>query len=124
MLQRLDLLQEAALLQVSEDGLAGLEGGHAGILAAVQHMRLVDGVLACSKQSIGSSLIGSAGHVAVVGEDADDGQVMAQADLKVVGVVGRGDLHDTGTLVMSACSSQTMGISLFSRGRMTWQPCR
>ena len=97
-LQRLDLLQEAALLQVREDGLAGLEGGHAGILAAVQHMRLVDGVLARGKQSIGSSLIGGAGHVSVVGEDADDGQVMAQADLKVVGVVGRGDLHDTGTL--------------------------
>ena len=98
MLQRLDLLQEAALLQVREDGLAGLEGGHAGILAAVQHMRLVDGVLARRKQSIGSSLIGSAGHAAVVGEDADDGQIMAQADLKVVGVVGRGDLHDAGTL--------------------------
>ena len=27
-------------------------------------------------------------------------------------------------LVISACSSQTMGISLFSRGRTTWQPWR
>ncbi len=99
MVQRLDLLQEAALLQVREDGLAGLQGGHAGVLAAVQHMRLVGGVLACGKQSIGSSLVGGAGHAAVVGEYADDGQVMALADLEVVGVVGRGDLHDAGALV-------------------------
>ena len=48
-LQRLDLLQEAAFLQVGKDGLAGLEGGHAGVLAAVQNMRLVDGVLPGSK---------------------------------------------------------------------------
>ena len=27
-------------------------------------------------------------------------------------------------MVISACSSQTMGISLFSRGSTTWQPCR
>ena len=55
-LEGLGLFQEAAGLQIGQDGLAGLEGGHAGILAAVQHMRLVDGVLARGKQSIGSSL--------------------------------------------------------------------
>ena len=98
MLQRLDLLQEATLLQVGQDGLAGFEGGHTGILAAVQHFRLVHGVLACGEDGIGRRLVGSAGHAAVVGEDADDGQVVAEADLKVVGVVGRGDLDDTGAL--------------------------
>ena len=97
-LQGLDLLQEAALFQVRQDGLAGLQGSHTSILAAVQHLGLVDGVLAGGEQGIGGSLVGSAGHVAVVGEHAHDGQVMAQADLKVVGVVGRGDLHDTGAL--------------------------
>ena len=97
-LQRLDLLQEAAGLQVLQNGLACFEGGHAGILAAVQHMGFVDCVLTGSKKSIGGSLVGSAGHVAVIGEHAHDGQVMAQAYLKVVGVVGRGDLDDTGAL--------------------------
>ena len=98
MLEGLGLFQEAAGLQIGQDGLASLEGGHTGILAAVQHMGLVDGVLARGKQSVGSSLIGSAGHVAVVGKDADDGQLMTQADLKVVGVMGRGDLDDAGAL--------------------------
>ena len=86
----LDLLQEAALLQVSQNGLACLQRSHAGVLAAVQHMGLVDGVLTGSKQSIGGSLVGSAGHVAVISEHAHDGQVVAQTDLKVVGVVGGG----------------------------------
>ena len=36
-----------------------------------------------SKQSIGGSLVGSAGHVAVISEHAHDGQVVAQTDLKV-----------------------------------------
>ena len=98
MLEGLDLLQEAACFQIGQNGLAGLEGGHAGVLAAVQHLRLVDGVLAGGEQSIGSSLVGSAGHVTVIGEHTHDGQVMAQTHLKVVGVVGRGDLDDTGAL--------------------------
>ena len=97
-LQRLDLLQETALLQVCQNGLAGLEGGHAGVLAAVQHLGLVHGVLACGKQCIGSGLIGSTGHVAVVGKHPDDGQIMAQTHFKVVGVVSGGDLDDTGAL--------------------------
>ena len=97
-LQGLDLLQEAALFQVGQNGLAGFHGGHAGVLAAIQHLRFVHGILARCKEGIGSGLVGSAGHAAVVGEDADDGQVMAQTHLKVVGVVGRGDLDDTGAL--------------------------
>ena len=97
-LQGLDLLQEAALFQVGQNSLACLQRSHAGVLAAVQHMGLVDGVLTGGKQSIGGSLVGSAGHVAVVSEHAHDGQVVAQTDLKVVGVVGGGDLHDTGAL--------------------------
>ena len=98
MLQGLGLLQEAALLQVGQNGLACFQCGHAGVLAAVQHMGLVDGVLAGGKQGIGCSLVGSTGHVAVVGEHAHDGQVVAQTHLKVVGVMGGGDLHDTGAL--------------------------
>ena len=97
-LQGLGLLQETALLQVGQNGLACFQCGHAGVLAAVQHMGLVDGVLAGGKQGIGGSLVGSAGHVAVVGEHAHDGQVVTQTHLKVVGVVGGGDLHDTGAL--------------------------
>ena len=96
--QGLYLFQVAAGLQVGQDGLAGLHGSHAGILAAVQDLGLVDGVLAGGKEGVGGGLVGSAGHVAVVGEDPDDGQVVAQAHLKVVGVVGRGDLHHAGAL--------------------------
>ena len=98
MLEGLDLLQEAALLQVSQNGLAGFQRGHTCVLAAIQHLRLVDGVLAGGKQGIGGSLVGSAGHAAVVGEHAHDGQVVTQTNFKVVGVVGGGDLHDTGAL--------------------------
>ena len=98
MLEGLDLLQETALLQVSQNGLAGFQRGHTCVLAAIQHLRLVDGVFAGSKEGIGGGRVGSAGHVAVVGEHAHNGQVVAQTHLKVVGVVGRGDLHDTGAL--------------------------
>ena len=96
MLQRLDLFQVAGFLQVCHNGLAGFGGGHAGILAAVQHVRLIGGSMATGFQGIGGSLIISAGHVAVIGQHADDGQVMALADLKVVGVMGGGDLHNAG----------------------------
>ena len=33
----------------------------------------------------------------VVGQNADDRQMMPQTDFKVVGVVGGGDFHDTGS---------------------------
>ena len=98
MLEGLDLLQEAACFQIGQNGLAGLEGGHAGVLAAVQHLRLIDGVLAGGEQGIGSSLVGSTGHVAVVGEHTHDGQVVAQTHFKVVRVVSGGDLDHTGAL--------------------------
>ena len=98
MLQRLHLFQVAAGLQVSQDGLAGFHGGHTCVLAAVQHLRLVDRILTRCKQRIRSLLIGSTGHVAIVGKHTDDGQVMTQAHLKVVGVVSRGDLDHAGAL--------------------------
>ena len=67
-------LDEVALgLQIGHNGLAALVAVHALVLAAV----LVDG--------------------AVVGDDADDLQVVAQAHLEVVGVMGGGHLHGTGT---------------------------
>ena len=97
-LQGLDRLEVAAGLQVGHDGLAGLHGGHAGVLAAVQHTGLVDGVLARGKEGVGGLLVRLAGHVPVVGEHPHDGQVVAQPHLKVVGVVGGGDLDHAGAL--------------------------
>ena len=78
--------------------LAGLHGGHTGILATVQNIGLIGGSTAAGLEFIGGGLVGSAGHVAVVGQHADHRQVVALAHLKVVGVVGRGDLHDAGAL--------------------------
>ena len=74
-------------------------GGHAGVLAAVQHLGLIGGGLAAGKQLVGGGLVGGAGHVAVVGEHPHDGQVVALAHLVVVGVVGGGDLHHAGALL-------------------------
>ena len=61
-------------------------------------MGLVDAGLAFGKEGIGSGFVFCAGHVAVVGENAHDGQVVALAHFVVVGVMGRGDLHHTGAL--------------------------
>ena len=72
---RLFLLQQTHFLQIGDDGLAALVAVHALVLAAV-------GV-----------------HDAVVVQDADGLQVVAQADLKVVGVVGGGHLHAAGAEV-------------------------
>ena len=96
--QRLGLFQRTAGFQVSQDGLAGFQRGHAGIFAAVQHVRFIGGSAACSLLGIDGGLVGSTGHVAVIGQHADHRQVVALADLKVVGVVGGGDLHDAGAL--------------------------
>ena len=98
MLQGLDLLQVAAFLQIGNNGLSGFHGGHACILAAVQDFRLAHGCTAAGEQFISGSLIGSTGHVAIIGEDTDNGQVVALADLKVIGVMGRSDLDNAGTL--------------------------
>ena len=68
----LGLDEVALLLQVLDDGLAALVAVHAVVLAAV----FVDG--------------------AIVGDDPDHLQVVPQAHLKVVGVVGRGHLHRAG----------------------------
>ena len=96
--QRLGLLQRTAGLQIGQNSLAGLQRGHAGILAAVQHVRLVGGSTARGLLGIDGGLVGSAGHVAVVGEHTHDGQVVAQTHFKVVRVVGGGDLDHTGAL--------------------------
>ena len=97
--QRLGLLQRTAGLQIGQNSLAGLQRGHAGILAAVQHVRLVGSSAARGLLGIDGGLVGSAGHVAVVGQHTDHRQVVALADLKVVGVVGGGDLHNAGALL-------------------------
>ena len=96
--QRLGLFQRTAGFQVSQDGLAGFQRGHAGIFAAVQHVWFIGGSAARSLLGIDGGLVGSTGHVAVIGQHADHRQVVALADLKVVGVVGGGDLHDASAL--------------------------
>ena len=68
----LGLDQIALLLQILDDGFAALVAVHAVVLAAV----FVDG--------------------AVVVDDTDHLQIVAQAHLKVVGIVGRGHLHGAG----------------------------
>ena len=73
--------------------LRALHGGHAGILAAIQHMWLIHRGLAGGKQLLSRRRVRSAGHMAVVGEHTHDGQLMALTHLKVVGIVRRGDLH-------------------------------
>ena len=93
MFKLLDALEVAARLQIFDDGLAGFHRRHARVLAAVDDTRLADGRLAAGKERVVLRLLLRAGHVAVVGEHADDGQVMALADLEVVRVVRRGDLH-------------------------------
>ena len=71
----LDLLQQAQLVQVGDDGLPGFVPVHALVFAA----QLVD--------------------LAVVVQHPDGLQVVAQAHLKVVGVVGGGHLHAAGAEV-------------------------
>ena len=97
--QRLGAFQRADGLQIGQNGLAGLQRGHAGVLAAVQHLRLVSGGAAGGAQFIGGGLVGGAGHAAVIGQHPHHGQVVALAHLKVVGVVGGGDLHHAGALL-------------------------
>ena len=96
--QRLDALEIAARFQILDDGLAGLHRRHACVLAAVDHARLADGRLAAGKERVVFRLLLRAGHAAVIGEHADDGQIVALANLKVVRVVRRGDLHHAGAL--------------------------
>ena len=97
--QGLGLLQRTAGLQIGQNGLAGLQRGHAGIFAAVQNIRLIGSCAAGGLLGIDGSLVGGAGHAAVIGQHADHRQVMALADLKVVGIVGGGDLHNAGALL-------------------------
>ena len=97
-LDGLDFFQQAKSRQVFHDGFAGIFGGHAGVLAAIQHMGFVDAGLAFGKEGIGSGFVFCAGHVAVVGEDTHDGQIVPLPHFVVVGVMGGGDLHHAGAL--------------------------
>ena len=93
-----DAAQGADGLQILHHDLAGLSGGHACVLAAVQDLGLVGGELAALLQSQVGVPVSLAGHLAVIGEAADQGQVVTETDLEVIGVVGGGDLDDTGAL--------------------------
>ena len=73
MLHGLDTDEVTLFLEVGHTGLPALFGGHADVL--LRHVFV---------------------HVAVIGHDIDDRQVVAQTDFIVVGVVGRGDFDDTG----------------------------
>ena len=97
-LEILDLFQIATGGQILQDGLAALGGGHTGVLAAIQHGRLVGGSLATGDVLVGDGLVLGTGHMTVVGEATHHRQVVTTTHLKVVGVVGGGDLHHTGTL--------------------------
>ena len=96
--QGFDLLQQAQLSHVGNNCLTGLSGGHAGVLVAVDDFGLTHGCTAAGEQLVACSLVSCAGHEAVVGEDADAGQVMALANLVVVGVMSGGDLNNAGAL--------------------------
>ena len=71
----LDLDESALSLKVLDDSLSRLVSVHAGVFRIV-----VD-------------------YLCVIGQDIDNGQVMAQTDLKVVRVMRGGYLNDTGTEV-------------------------
>ena len=98
MLEGFNFLEKPQGGQVFHNGFPGFVGGHAGILAAVQHLGLIDGGLAGSEDGVGLRLVLCAGHVAVIGEHPHDGQIVALAHFKVVGIVGGGDLHHAGAL--------------------------
>ena len=97
MRQRLDALEIAARFQILDDGLAGFHRRHACVLAAVDHAARRRSPCRWQRARRFRLLL-RAGHAAVIGEHADDGQVVALADLKVVRVVRRGDLHHAGAL--------------------------
>ena len=97
-LQILNLFQITAGGQILQNGLTALGGGHTGVLAAIQHGRLVGGRLAAGDVLVGDGLVLGAGHVTVVGEATHHRQVVTTTHLKVVGVMGGGDLHHAGTL--------------------------
>ena len=64
--------KEAALLKILYDGLAGVVSVHSGVFGVVGD------------------------DFCVVGENVDDGKLVAQTHLEVVGVVGGGDFHNAG----------------------------
>ena len=97
-LEGFHFFQQSQRFHVRHDGLASLCGSHAGILTTVHHVRFVHRSLAGGKQLVRGRLIRRAGHVTVVGEHTHDGQIVPLTHLKVVGVMGRGDLHHAGSL--------------------------
>ena len=75
-LDRLNFNEEACFVEILDNLLSGLERRHTGVFATI----FVD-------------------DTAIV-HDVDDGQIMAQANLEVVRVMCRGDLHNAGTEVL------------------------
>ena len=120
----LGIFEIPARFKVGKDGLAGFHRGHARIFAAVEHLRLVGAGAAAVLQLLPGGAVRRAGHAAVIGQHAHHRQVVALANLKVVGVMRRGDLDDTGPLFHVGVFVADDGISLFSSGSTTWQPCR
>ena len=82
---RLDLLQEAEILQPRHDGLARSEA-----FDVVQFLRKLQRALGQVAQII---LVADQRHAAFLVEDADPRQVVTLADLEIVEVVRRRDLH-------------------------------
>jgi hypothetical protein len=95
----LDGEQISLLLQLLHDGLAGLVAVHAVPLVA-------------------------AGDLALAVQHQILGQIVAQSDLKVVGVVAGGDLHGAGAEAHVGVLVATMGISRPTSGRMQVLPMR
>ena len=117
MLEGLDGFEQAQGGEVGHDGFPGFVGGHPGVLAAVQHLRLVHGGLAGGENGVGFGLVLWAGHVPVVGKHPHDGQIMALAHFKVVGVVGGSDLHHAGALFHIGMLVQHDGDFLVDQGQ-------
>ena len=89
----LDFSQQAQLIQLGHNGLAGGEALHTGELARQ------GGVVGGAGVAVGVDHFGLGAHVGVQGEDVDHRQVVALAHFVVVEVVGRGDLHAAGALL-------------------------
>ena len=98
MLDRLDFFDISALFKIFKDCFSRFKRSHTRILTAVKHLRLVLCCLTRCTKLIGFCFIGSARHVSVIGECADNRKVMTKSDLKVVRVVCRCNFNNTRAL--------------------------
>ena len=98
-LERLDFLDKAACFEVFEYSLSRFFCGHTGILAAVENLRLIHGVLLAGiAYCVCLRLFLCAGKMSVIGEGAYDRQIVAKPYLKVVGVVSGSNFNYARTL--------------------------